>query len=137
MTWMATKKQLMNFAVAIDEIRTFLRLPQTEYTTSQKRKPVVIEYDDLNKDGKRDVISLDTDHNGIIDKVLFDEDYDGSFETVVLDENENQIIDGVGYDTNQDGYPDMYRLDLNEDKKPDLYGFDDDQDGEIDRYSRR
>ena len=137
MTWMAKGKQLMNFAVAVDEIRTFLKIPQKEYATTEQRKPQILFFDDLNKDGKRDVLSLDTDHNGIPDRVLFDRDFNGTFEFIILDENENKIPDGQGFDTDNDGYPDMYRLDLNEDKKTDLYGFDDDQDGEIDRYSRR
>lgn len=137
MTWSATKLQLMNFAVAVDEIRSFLNIPQKEYRTSPEKKPEIIDYDDLNKDGKRDVLSLDTDHNGIPDRVLIDKDYNGTFEFVILDDNENQTPDGVGFDTDQDGFPDFYRLDLNEDNKLDLYGFDDNQDGEIDRYSKR
>ena len=136
-TWSAKKLQLMNFAVAVDEIRTFLNKPQQEYRSSEQRKPDLLSYKDINKDGSRDFLVLDTDHNGIPDRVLVDKDFNGTFEYVMLDENENNIIDGVGFDTDNDGYPDMYRLDLNEDKKPDLYGFDDDQDGEIDRYSRR
>jgi hypothetical protein len=137
MTWSAKKLQLMNFAVAVDEIRTFLNKPQQEYSSSEQRKPDLLSYKDINKDGSIDLQVLDTDHNGIPDKVLVDKDFNGTFEYVMLDENENNIIDGKGFDTDNDGYPDMYRLDLNEDKKIDLYGFDDDQDGEIDRYSRR
>ena len=137
MTWMAKGKQLMNFAVAVDEIRTFLKIPQKEYATTEQRKPQILFFDDVNKDGYRDVLGLDTDHNGIIDRVQYDRDFNGTFEYVILDENENKIPDGEGFDTNNDGFPDYYRLDLNEDKKTDLYGFDDDQDGEIDRYSRR
>ena len=137
MTWSAADLQLMNFAVAVDEIRTFLNKPQQEYSSSEQRKPDLLSYKDINKDGSIDLQVLDTDHNGIPDKVLVDKDFNGTFEYVMLDENENNIIDGVGFDTDNDGYPDMYRLDFNEDKKPDLYGFDDDQDGEIDRYSRR
>ncbi|SVA27757.1 uncharacterized protein METZ01_LOCUS80611 [marine metagenome] len=136
-TWGATKLQLMNFAVAIDEIRTFLNMPQKEYRSSEQRKPDLLSYKDINKDGSRDFLVLDTDHNGFPDRMLVDKDFNGTFEFVILDENENKIIDGVGFDTDNDGYPDMYRLDLNEDKKTDLYGFDDDQDGEIDRYSKR
>ena len=127
----------MNFAVAVDEIRTFLKIPQMEHITTEQRKPQILFFDDLNKDGYRDVLGLDTDHNGIPDRVRIDRDFNGTFEYIILDENENQIPDGEGFDTNNDGFPDYYLLDLNEDKKTDLYGFDDDQDGEIDRYYRR
>ena len=127
----------MNFAVAVDEIRTFLNKPQQEYRSSEQRKPDLLSYKDINKDGSRDFLVLDKDHNGIPDRVLIDRDFNGTFEYIILDENENKIPDGEGFDTNNDGSPDYYLLDLNEDKKTDLYGFDDDQDGEIDRYSRR
>ena len=137
MTWSAEKLQLMNFAVAVDEIRTFLNRPQQEYSSKEQRKPDLLRYEDINKDGIRDFLVLDKDHNGIPDRVRIDRDFNGTFEYIILDENENEIPDGEGFDTDNDGYPDMYRLDLNEDKKTDLYGFDDDQDGEIDRYSRR
>jgi S1-C subfamily serine protease len=137
MTWSASNLQLMNFAVAVDEIRTFLNKPQQEYGLKEKRKPDLLRFKDRNEDGVRDVLFLDTDHNGFPDKVLVDKDFNGTFEYVILDVNENDIKDGEGFDTDNDGYPDMYRLDLNEDKKIDLYGFDDNQDGEIDRFSKR
>ena len=130
-------KQLINFAVAVDEIRTFLKKPQQEYRNNKQKEAIVMTTEDLNNDGIADVKNLDTDGNGVPDKFYHDENFDGTFEYVILDGNENQIFDGYGYDTDSDGLINWYRLDLDEDGKIELYGFDDNQDGEIDRYSKR
>ena len=136
-TWGMPTKQLINFAVSVDELRVFLNKPQKEYRTNKQRKPNILSYKDINNDGKKDVLFLDKDWNGVQDTIILDKNFDGKFESVILDGNENQIADGVGYDTDGDGFPELYVLDLNEDSKADLYGFDDNNDGEIDRYSKR
>ncbi len=123
--------QNINFAVAVNSIKDFLRSgtrvePQPFHPARQSI--------DRNNDGNVDMLLYDYNQNGIVDEVWYDDDDNNKWESMLGDENENEKPDINGVDTNRDGIVDTYFYDTNEDGTADRMGLDKDQDYEIDKW---
>ena len=123
--------QNINFAVAVNSIRDFLR--SGTRVESQKFYPEYAEID-RNKNGIIDMLLYDDNKNGIFEHIYQDDNENGKWELYFGDSNENEVTDLSGVDTNNDDIIDTYFYDLDEDGIPDRIGLDKDQDYKIDKW---
>jgi len=95
-----------------------------------------VHEEDLNHDGRVDVVSADTDHDGTDDAWQYDQNNDGKIDMVGYDLNHDGSIDQKEYDHNEDGRIDEVRLDMNHDYKPEMRQVDTNNDGVLDQLDR-
>jgi hypothetical protein len=106
-----------------------------------------IHEQDINHDGRIDVITNDTDHDGKddaweydlngdgkIDMVGYDTDHDGSIDIKDYDHNEDGLIDEVKMDADHDGRPELVQTDTNHDGTLDHMDRDSNGDGQMDQH---
>jgi len=132
--------QGLNFAVSVDVIQEFLKrkvsrlIPKKPLWGDLPVKFYIEE--DLNKDGRVDIVIVDIDGDKAADVWIFDDNQDNKPDYLGFDRNRNEIVDTVVRDLDKDGVPETYQFDFDEDGVTDLIGLDHDADGEIDQYFR-
>ena len=133
-----TQGQNINFAVAVDQVKQFIK--DNPYVAKvnplnaamKKEFPKAITQD-YNNNGTIDTWYVDTNDNGNVDLAFLDDNEDGKVEAVLIDENENGKWEATRVDENQDGTIDYILLDEDEDGKNDLIATDVDNDGTFDK----
>ena len=133
-----TKGQNINFAVAVNQVKQFIK--DNPYVAKvnplnaamKKEFPKAITQD-YNNNGTIDTWYIDTNNNGSVDLAFLDDNEDGKVEAVLIDENENGKWEATRVDENQDGTIDYVLLDEDEDGKNDLIATDVDNDGKFDK----
>ena len=133
-----TEGQNINFAVAVDQVKQFIK--DNPYVAKvnplnaamKKEFPKAITQD-YNNNGTIDTWYIDTNNNGSVDLAFLDDNEDGKVEAVIIDENENGVWEVTRVDENQDGTIDYVLLDEDEDGKNDLIATDVDNDGKFDK----
>ena len=133
-----TQGQNINFAVAVDQVKQFIK--DNPYVAKinplnaamKKEFPKAITQD-YNNNGTIDTWYVDTNNNGNVDLAFLDDNEDGKVEAVIIDENENGVWEVTRVDENQDGTIDYVLLDEDEDGKNDLIATDVDNDGKFDK----
>jgi S1-C subfamily serine protease len=130
----------LNYAVSSDEIQEFM---QRKGSRVVEKKPLwgdlQIKYyieEDLNKNGKVDLVIVDVDGDKKPDVWIFDENEDNVPDYLGFDQNKNGKIDVFMRNYDEKGKSKVYEFDTNEDGTIELYGIDLDGDGKIDRYFR-
>jgi len=128
----------LNYAVSSDEIQEFM---QRKGSRAAEKKPLwgdlQIKYyieEDLNKNGKVDLVIVDIDGDKKPDIWIFDDNEDNVPDYLGFDQNGDGKVDLIVRDFDQEEKPRIYEFDTNGDGKIELYGIDDDRDGKIDRY---
>jgi hypothetical protein len=104
---------------------------------------------DLNNDGRVDVVSADTDgdgtddawqydlnNDGIMDMTGYDTDHDGSIDQKEYDRNADGRIEEVRVDADHDGHPELRQTDTNNDGRLDTMDRDSNDDGQYDQHDR-
>jgi len=140
-TLMHGEGQNLNFAVAVDHVRKFIKdNPNVKKINSieaaiKKEYPNAIPQD-YNNNGVLDTWYVDKDKNGKIDTAFVDDDEDGFIEGTLIDENENGVWEITILDTDKDGKSNEAYIDEDEDKKSDVRAYDYDQDGEWDKFEK-
>jgi len=133
--------QNLNFAVAVDHVKKFIKdNPNIKKINSvgaaiKKEYPNAIPQD-YNNNGVLDTWYVDKDKNGKIDTAFIDDDEDGFIEGTLIDENENGVWEITILDTDKDGKSNEAYIDEDEDKKSDVRAYDYDQDGEWDKFEK-
>ena len=140
-TLMKSGGQNLNFAVAVDHVRKFIKdNPNVKKVNSIgaaiKKKYPKATPQDYNKNGVIDTWYVDEDKNGKIDTAFIDDDEDGFIEGTLIDENENGVWELMILDTDKDGKANEAYIDEDEDKKSDVRAYDYDQDGEWDKFEK-
>lgn len=154
----------LNFAVAVDVIREFLKrkgdrlverppwlnrlaesvgrfLRGSEGSMQEgpwgrlKGEFAYVEYD-RNNDQLVDLITVDVDGDGEPEVWQYDNNQDGEIDYYGLDENKNGIVETIIQDLNGDSIYETYLFDKDEDGSIDLIGLDFDGDYKIDRFRR-
>ena len=133
-----TKGQNINFAVAVDQVKQFIK--DNPYVAKvnplnaamKKEFPKAITQD-YNNNGTIDTWYIDTDNNGKVDRALVDDNEDGKVEAVLFDENENEVWESTKVDKDQNGTTDYILFDKDEDGKNDLVATDSNNDGTFDK----
>ena len=133
-----TEGQNINFAVAVDQVKQFIKDNPYIKKINPLNAAMIKEFpkaitQDYNNNGTIDTWYIDTNNNGKIDLAFLDDNEDGKVEAVLIDENENEIWEATRVDENQDGKIDYILLDENEDGKNDLIARDYDNDGTFDK----
>ena len=156
--------QGLNFAVAVDVIREFLKrkgdrlverpswlnrlaewivrflrgsetsVPEGPWGTL-KGGFAYVEYD-RNNDQIVDLITVDVDGDGETEVWQYDNNQDGETDYYGLDENKNGAVETIIQDLNADSIYETYLFDKDEDGNIDLIGLDFDGDYKIDRFRR-
>ena len=140
-TLMHGEGQNLNFAVAVDHVRKFIKdNPNVKKINSieaaiKKEYPNAIPQD-YNNNGVLDTWYVDKDKIGKIDTAFVDDDEDGFIEGTLIDENENGVWEITILDTDKDGKSNEAYIDEDEDKKSDVRAYDYDQDGEWDKFEK-
>ena len=133
-TFKSSKNELINFAVAANEINDFIRsdkfveLQSVKDFSNKKNQPQFISGEDTTGDGKQDKKYFDFDGNGVVDTLAIDENADDLADIFILDVNENGKIDAqINYlaDNSKEHY-----FDIDEDGKFDAVFIDKDNDGD-------
>ena len=133
-----TQGQNINFAVAVDQVKQFIK--DNPYVAKvnplnaamKKEFPKAITQD-YNNNGTIDTWYIDTDNNGKVDRALVDDNEDGKVEAVLFDENENEVWESTKVDKDQNGTTDYILFDKDEDGKNDLVATDSNNDGTFDK----
>lgn len=153
----------LNFAVAVDVIRKFLKrkedrlverpwlnrlaesvgrfLRGSESSTPEgpwgrlKGEFTYVEYD-RNNDQLVDLITIDVDGDEKPEVWQYDNNQDGETDYYGLDENKNGAVETIIQDLNADSIYETYLFDKDEDGNIDLIGLDFDGDYKIDRFRR-
>ena len=133
-----TEGQNINFAVAVDQVKQFIKDNPYIKKVNPLNAAMIKEFpkaitQDYNNNGTIDTWYIDTNNNGKIDFAFLDDNEDGKVEAVLIDENENEVWEATRVDENQDGKIDYILLDENEDGKNDLIARDYDNDGTFDK----
>ena len=148
--------QLINFSVAIEEVKAFLKEEikedKPEYI-KKKKKPTYItkKCKEKNKylqkkckkeqsskpgDGIKktypNAISGDANNNGIDDTWYVDENKNGKIDTAFVDDNEDGIIEAIMLDENENQVWEILIVDEDLNGNPDLLFMDRDEDGKAD-----
>ena len=140
-TWIKSGGQNLNFAVAVDHVKKFIKdNPNVKKVNSIgaaiKKKYPKAKPQDYNKNGVIDTWYVDEDKNGKIDTAFIDDDEDGFIEGTLIDKNENGVWELSIIDTDKDGKANEAYIDEDEDKKSDVRAYDYDQDGEWDKFEK-
>ena len=133
--------QNLNFAVAVDHVRQFIKdNPNVKKINSVgaaiKKKYPKAKTQDYNKNGVLDTWYVDDNKNGKIDTAFIDDDEDGFTEGTLIDKNENGVWELTILDTDKDGKANVAYIDEDEDKKADVRAYDYDQDGKWDKFEK-
>jgi S1-C subfamily serine protease len=137
-TLMQGEGQNLNFAVAVDHVKKFIK----DNPSVTKINPIgaVIKQDypnakteDFNNNGIIDTWYIDKDNNGKFDLGFVDDDENGFVEGTLIDEDEDGVWEIFLVDTDENGKADRAYLDEDGDKKPDVLAYDYDEDGEWDK----
>ena len=133
-----TEGQNINFAVAVDQVKQFIKDNPYIKKVNPLNAAMIKEFpkaitQDYNNNGTIDTWYIDTNNNGKIDFAFLDDNEDGKVEAVLIDENENEVWEATRVDEDQDGKIDYVLLDENEDGKNDLIARDYDNDGTFDK----
>ncbi len=140
-TLMQGEGQNLNFAVAVDHVKKFIKdNPNIKKINSVgaaiKKKYPKARTQDYNNNGVIDTWYVDEDKNGKIDTAFIDDDEDGFIEGTLIDKNENGVWELTIIDTDKDGKANEAYIDEDEDKKSDVRAYDYDQDGEWDKFEK-
>lgn len=140
-TLMQGDGQNLNFAVAIDHVKKFIKEnPDVKKVNPAgalvSKKFPNARAQDFNNNGTIDTWYVDTDKNGKIDTCFYDDDEDGFVEGTLIDKNENGVWELEVIDTDKDGKNNLAFIDENEDKKYDVRAYDYDQDGNWDKFEK-
>ena len=140
-TLMHGEGQNLNFAVAVDHVRQFIKdNPNVKKINSVgaaiKKKYPKAKTQDYNKNGVLDTWYVDDNKNGKIDTAFIDDDEDGFIEGTLIDKNENGVWELTILDTDKDGKANEAYIDEDEDKKADVRAYDYDQDGKWDKFEK-
>jgi S1-C subfamily serine protease len=124
--------EALNFAVAVDEVKTFLERPQGRQAARAQPAPAVAvkceprilasERRELGG-GPGEMAWIDTDCDGQVDFQLFVPDDARQPIVSLMDTTGNGQIDLILFDDNRDGNFDRSIIDTNGDGSPDLQGF--------------
>ena len=138
-TLMQGEGQNLNFAVAVDHVKKFIK----DNPNVTKINPIgaVIKQDypnaktqDYNKNGIVDTWYIDEDNNGKIDLGFVDDDENGFVEGTLIDKDEDGVWEIFLIDSDENGKADQAYLDNDGDKKPDVLAYDYNEDGEWDKF---
>ena len=137
-TLMKEGGQNLNFAIAVDHVRKFIKNNPNAKKINSAEAVVKKEYpnaksQDYDNNGIMDTWYVDTDKNGTFDTCFIDDNEDGYPEGTMIDENENGIYELIIVDTDKDGKANEAYIDEDEDKKLDVRFYDYDQDGKWDK----
>ena len=137
-TWYSTEGQNLNFAVAVDQVKQFIKdnpyiAKVNPLNATIKKQYPKAKTQDYDKNGTIDTWYIDTDNNGKVDRALVDDNEDGKVEAVLFDENENEVWESTKVDKDQNGTTDYILFDKDEDGKNDLVATDSDNDGTFDK----
>ncbi len=140
-TWMQGEGQNLNFAVAVDHVKKFIKDNPNIKKINSVGAAIKKEYpnakpQDYNNNGVLDTWYVDEDKNGKIDTAFIDDDEDGFIEGTLIDKNENGVWEIMILDTDKDGKANEAYIDEDEDKKSDVRAYDYDQDGEWDKFEK-
>ena len=140
-TLMQGDGQNLNFAVAVDHVKKFIKENPYIKKVNPAGDLVAKKFpnaraQDFNNNGTIDTWYVDTDKNGKIDKCFYDDDEDGFVEGTLIDKNENGVWELEVIDTDKDGKNNLAFIDENEDKKYDVRAYDYDQDGNWDKFEK-
>jgi S1-C subfamily serine protease len=155
-SFVRTNTQLINFSVAIEEVKAFLKEEikedKPEYI-KKKKKPTYItkKCKEKNKylqkkckkeqsfksgDGIKktypNAITGDANNNGIDDTWYVDENKNGKIDTAFVDDNEDGIIEAVMLDENENRVWEILTIDEDLNGYPDILLMDRDEDGKVD-----
>ena len=140
-TLMQGEGQNLNFAVAVDHVKKFIK----ENPNVKKVNPAGAlvkknfpnaRAQDYNKNGIIDTWYVDSNKNGKIDTAFIDDDEDGFVEGTLIDKNENGVWELMVLDTDKDGKNNEAYIDEDEDRKADVLAHDYDQDGNWDKFEK-
>ena len=140
-TLMQGEGQNLNFAVAVDHVKKFIK----ENPNVKKVNPAgaLVKKNfpnataqDYNKNGIIDTWYVDTNKNGKIDTAFIDDDEDGFVEGTLIDKNENGVWELMVLDTDKDGKNNEAYIDEDEDRNADVLAHDYDQDGNWDKFEK-
>ena len=140
-TLMQGEGQNLNFAVAVDHVKKFIK----ENPNVKKVNPAGAlvkknfpnaRAQDYNKNGIIDTWYIDSNKNGKIDTAFIDDDEDGFVEGTLIDKNENGVWELMVLDTDKDGKNNEAYIDEDEDRKADVLAHDYDQDGNWDKFEK-
>ena len=138
-TLMQGEGQNLNFAVAVDHVKKFIK----DNPNVTKINPIgaVIKQDypnakteDYNNNGIVDTWYIDEDNNGKLDLGFVDDDENGFVEGTLIDKDEDGVWEIFLIDTDENGKADRAYLDNDGDKKPDVLAYDYNEDGEWDKF---
>ena len=133
-----TTGQNINFAVAVDQVKQFIKdnpyiAKVNPVNATIKKQYPKAKTQDYDKNGTIDTWYIDTDNNDKVDRMLVDDNEDGKIEAIFFDENENKVWESTKVDKDQDGTTDYILFDKDEDGKNDLIATDTDNDGTFDK----
>ena len=140
-TFLNSEAQGINYAVAVDEIDSFLarrtsRGAARAADSANWSPKAGIETSDRDGDGDDDLWVSDTDGDGMPECIIYDDDSDGVLDGALYDSNENGKPEAQSFDTDGDGKIDCYKFDVDEDGTWDEFAIDSNQDGTADYVER-
>ena len=140
-TLMRGEGQNLNFAVAVDHVKKFIKenpnLKKVNPASDLVKKNFPnAKAQDYNKNGIIDTWYVDSNKNGKIDTAFIDDDEDGFVEGTLIDKNENGVWELMVLDTDKDGKNNEAYIDEDEDRKADVLAHDYDQDGKWDKFEK-
>ncbi|MFL2781228.1 MAG: S1C family serine protease [Rhodospirillales bacterium] len=132
-----SKAQGLNFAVAISTVKEFLKQKESLIRSEKlglksfNGKTVRVDRD---KDGYKELWITDRNGNGVPDLFKIDKNKDQKPDVILFDKNENKIFElKITFVKHRGKITAVYALDKDEDGKVESYGFDYDLDGKIDK----
>ena len=140
-TLMQGEGQNLNFAVAVDHVKKFIKENPNVKKVNPASALVKKNFpnataQDYNKNGIIDTWYVDTNKNGKIDTAFIDDDEDGFVEGTLIDKNENGVWELMVLDTDKDGKNNEAYIDEDEDRNADVLAHDYDQDGNWDKFEK-
>jgi len=153
---MGENVELINFSVAIEEVKAFLKEEIKEDKLDyikKKKKPSWItkkckekskylkkkcekKQSTIPNDGLKktfpNAVAKDTNNNGVNDIWYIDDNKNGKLDTAFLDLNEDGIIEAIMLDENENKYFEILSVDTDLNGSPDLLYIDRDEDGKDD-----
>ena len=138
-TLMQGEGQNLNFAVAVDHVKKFIKDNPNIKTINPIGAVIKQDYpnaktEDYNNNGIIDTWYIDEDNNGKLDLGFVDDDENGFVEGTLIDKDEDGVWEIFLVDTDENGKADKAYLDNDGDKKPDVLAYDYDEDGEWDKF---
>ena len=139
-TW-AAQGQNLNFAVAVDHAKEFIRKNPNVKKVNTADALVKKDYPnartkDHDKNGIIDTWFIDENKNGKLDLGFIDDNENGYIEGTLIDKNENGVWEYLILDTDENGKPDQAYIDENEDREADVVAYDYNEDGTWDKFEK-